>query len=176
MTVLDLDALRTGAPGMTPDFGGCLAEAASVCLEDQQHSSGTRLTVDGDQNSAFELQWGTTTDQMRRCWADEQITTEHGAYGIATLLVHTIKGLVVAERSRKGTGFDFWLGTSADAAALFQDKARLEVSGIRNGSEALIAGRVREKAVQTTRSDGRLAAIIVVVEFGTPRSRMIERR
>ena len=70
-------------------------------------------------------------------------------------------------RSRKGTGFDYWLGLKGDR--LFQHSARLEVSGIRQGSDEAVQKRVNQKVAQTKRSDNlKLAAFIVVVEFGIP--------
>lgn len=73
----------------------------------------------------------------------------------------------MTQRSRKGTGFDYWLGDEADMP--FQNKARLEVSGIRNGDQKIIKARVREKLTQTEVSDKtRLPAYVVVVEFGRP--------
>ena len=56
----------------------------------------------------------------------------------------------------------------------FQNKARLEVSGILSveGSdidvERAVAKRVREKLKQTQSSSGPLPAYVVVVEFGSP--------
>src|SRR3712207_8300795 len=52
---------------------------------------------------------------------------------------------------------------------LFQDAARLEVSGILNGSASAIQLRARMKVHQTIPSDGLLPAHIVVVEFGKDR-------
>lgn len=51
----------------------------------------------------------------------------------------------------------------------FENKARLEVSGIRNGNQKVVTARVRAKLAQTEVSDEtRLPAYIVVVEFGQP--------
>jgi len=51
----------------------------------------------------------------------------------------------------------------------FENKARLEVSGIRNGDQKVVTARVRAKLMQTEVSDEtRLPAYIVVVEFGHP--------
>jgi hypothetical protein len=110
---------------------------------------------------------------MRHYWADPGETTEQGAYGIALLLVRALTGLTVVERSRKGTGFDWWLGPDD---RLFQAKARLEVSGIREGDLRTIRSRVRVKVKQTERSDvSGFPAFVVVVEFGTPRARVVRR-
>ena len=112
---------------------------------------------------------------MRRCWNDDEVATEHGAYAIATLLVPRITNLQVVERSKKGTGFDYWLGSSTETEALFQNKARLEVSGIRAGPEATIVGRLRKKLGQTQKSDATLSAMVIVVEFSGPQSRVAKR-
>lgn len=131
--------------------------------------------MDGDFKRTFSVVWDSTTEQMRRCWADPDVTTEHGAYGIAVLLLPALTDLTIVQRSRKGTGFDFWLGPMPVDELLFQEKARLEVSGIRKGSESEIKARLRQKKEQTKRSDGLLPAYIVVVEFGEPKSRVVKR-
>ena len=173
---LKLTDLRSGAPGITPAFGEGLAEAASVCLEDREHSSPTPMQISGEIGGRAILEWQTTSAQMRRCWNDDEEATEHGAYGIATLLVPQVSDLQVVERSKKGTGFDYWLGSSTETESLlFQNRARLEVSGIRTGTESAVAGRVRKKLKQTERSDADLSAVVVVVEFGEPQSRVARR-
>ena len=58
---------------------------------------------------------------------------------------------------------------------LFQNKARLEVSGIRKGSEATIVGRVRKKLGQTVKSDAALSVMVIVIEFSGPQSRVAKR-
>ena len=88
------------------------------------------------------LTWPATTDQARNCYNDRQFAAELGAYGIAVLLVERLTDLTVVERSRKGTGFDYWLGPKGRAQPLFQDKQKLEVSGILAGDE----GDVRRAA------------------------------
>jgi hypothetical protein len=172
---LALYELTKGMYGITSAFGECLSQAASICLEDQEHRSGVHLSVDGDFNGKFPVIWKTTTEQMRRCWADPEVTTEHGAYGIAALLIPTLTDLTIVHRSRKGTGFDFWLGPVPTDELLFQEKARLEVSGIRKGNKTEIKSRLKQKIEQTKRSDGALSAYIVVVEFGEPQSRVVKR-
>jgi hypothetical protein len=108
---------------------------------------------------------------MLHCYADLGEATERGAYGIAILLVMHLAGFKVVQRSVKGTGFDYWLGF-ADALP-FQDKARLEVSGILNGNEGVISSRLRIKIEQTRKSDRlNIPAYVVIVEFGNPLSRV----
>jgi len=107
-----------------------------------------------------------------RAWADPDEATEQGACGIAALLVDALTDYTILQRARKGPGFDYWLGKKGSASVLFQDKARLEVSGIRSGDEREIARRVRQKTKQIQRSNGMLPGLVAVVEFGTPRSRV----
>jgi hypothetical protein len=52
----------------------------------------------------------------------------------------------VVERSRRGTGFDYWLGKKGDNNQLpFQNAVRLEVSGIRKGDDGKIKARAKQK-------------------------------
>lgn len=172
---IHLNTLREGAPGLTSAVGSSLAEAAAVSLEDQKHASGVAMRVTGDASETFAVEWDPATDQMRRTWADEQVASEHGAYGCAMLVIEQLTGLQVVQRSRKGTGFDWWLGTR-HGPKLFQEKARLEVSGIRKGGESDVAARTSQKVKQTKQSDAtRLPAWAVVVEFSEPQTRAVER-
>lgn len=166
---LVLARLALGIPGITSAFGECLAEAAAVCLEDQGHQSGVNLAVSGVCDALYSIDSPTVTDQMRRCWNDHEVTTEHGAYAVAILLAMDVTDGTVVERSRKGTGFDFWLGP--EDALPFEKKARLEVSGIRTGGQ-YVERRVREKVRQMGRSNTNLPGYATVIEFGTPRARM----
>ncbi|MDD9859041.1 MAG: hypothetical protein OXU40_01160 [Nitrospira sp.] len=173
---LDLNDLKSGAYGITAALGECYAQAASVCLEDQGHLSPTMMKVHADTGvSHASIRWDAVDDQMRRSWNDRENATENGAYGIAILVVLKIKHLHVLEQSKKGTGFDYWLGSPDDEDAKFETKARLEVSGIRKGSRALISGRVNQKLDQTKKSDGKHPAVVVVVEFGTPQTHVVDR-
>jgi hypothetical protein len=81
--------------------------------------------------------------------------------------------LTVLERSRKGTGFDWWLASQDN---LLQAAARLEVSGIMRGSAKRINGRLKERMAQTERSDpSGLTAYVAIVEFGGPTARVLRR-
>ena len=173
---LRLMDMKSGAPGLTSEVGAFYAQAASVCLEDQGHSSPTPMLISGELTASATLEWATTTDQVRRNWKDDEEATEYGACAIASLLVPELSGLHVVERSRKGTGFDYWLGPTDDDESLFQSRARLEVSGLRAGTETRIAARVRKKLRQTERSDSSLLpAVVVIVEFSQPESRVAKR-
>lgn len=171
-----LTKLGEGLPAITPSFGAALAEACAICLHDQGHAQGVELQVSGEFAVHFNLYWQTVTDQMLRCWNDREFATEQAAYGIAFMLIRHLTSYTVIERSRRGTGFDYWLGNENATGELpFQNKVRLEVSGIRRGDASRIKARVKQKIEQTNPSDGSLPAYIVVVEFSQPRSVMVQK-
>ncbi len=115
------------------------------------------------------LEWSPVDDQQRRTYADMQEATELGACGVAILVVREATAKVVVERSKKGTGFDYWLGDNADDdGPLFGGKTRLEVSGILTGTQSQIDSRMKQKKGQIAPSDHVAPGFVAVVEFGTP--------
>ena len=72
-------------PGLSPQMGAAMAEAAAVCLDDCGHPRPVRITVDGDASGVFDLRWRAVDDRDRRTWADEGVATEYGACAIAIL-------------------------------------------------------------------------------------------
>ena len=168
--MLDLSELgNSSIPGVTPALGNMLAEAASVCLESQAHQKPAMLAVRGYVHGRYALTWLPITQQALRAWNDPEHATEHGAAGIAILLADRELDYTVIEASRRGTGFDYWLGH--ESVGTFQRKGRLEVSGIRRGDNSAIRRRVRQKLCQTERSDDLFPdkpAYVIVVEFGNP--------
>lgn len=172
--VVSLTELHEGTPGITPAWGSSLAEAAAFCFEIQGHTTPICMRIDGDYSILASLERENINDQIRRTWNDHPVATELGAYGVAALIIQPLCGLCVVERSKKGTGFDYWLG-NPDDEPLFQGKVRMEVSGILKGSDSTIASRVKQKTNQTSPSDGRLPAIIIVVEFSRPLSRVVKK-
>ena len=176
---IDLESLALGVPGISPARGAGMVEAATVCMEKESHVSGVTMTVDGDHERKVSVCWNVLAnpEQSARTWADPQEATENGAAGVAAVLVPLLTGLEIVNRSRKGTGFDYWLGQEdGETKNFLRNHARLEVSGIQNGSERDIKARVAKKERQTRQSDSMpLPAYVTVVEFGTPRSRVKKR-
>ncbi len=76
-------------------------------------------------------------------------------------------GYSVIERSPIGTGIDYWLGEESETLSL-ERMARLEISGIRRGSNADIRARVREKFERLSASGMELPVFVIVVEFSAP--------
>jgi hypothetical protein len=151
-----------------------LVQSAVSCLEGQGHKSGVLLMVQGSFDAVFRLLWSMdVTEAMDRYWNAPEEATEQGAYALALLTLRALAGFTVLERSRKGTGFDWWLASEDN---LFQAAARLEVSGIMRGNTRRINGRLKDRMTQTQRSDpSGLTAFIVVVEFRRPIIKVVRR-
>ena len=165
--MLDLNELGNGLPAISPSFGKAIAEAAGVCLESQGHTQLTSIVVRGYIDDELRLSWPQINDQARRTWNDPEEATEYGSTAVAVLLARQELGYLAVERSSKGSGIDYWLGEESGALS-FERKARLEVSGIRRGSDADIARRVRERLGRISRYAESLPAFVVVVEFSMP--------
>ena len=85
------------------------------------------------------------------------------------MIIQELTDYTVIERSRRGTGFDYWLGKKGDNSEIpFQNAVRLEVSGIRKGDDSRIKARIKQKLEQVSPTDGTLPVYIVVVEFSNP--------
>lgn len=173
---LQLDQLSSGFKGVTPALGKSYTEAASVCFDEQGHLNGNcRLTVRSDERSQFTLHWLQVTDQMKRSYADYDEATEWGAICVALIVVKELTGMTVFERSYRGTGFDYYIGLEAVESRPFDNKARLEISGLRKATSQKVTARVRKKCKQTQVSDGCLPALVAVVEFSQPLAQVVKR-
>lgn len=173
--ILDLRKLRN-VPVLTAGWASVHAESAAICLEDCGHPTEVplRVIVDQDDEQQFTLRRHRVSEKMRRANNDPQVATELGACGIAFLVVREVTGLTAINRSRKGTGFDYWLKQDSPDSLPFDDAARLEVSGILHGTDRELAARTRQKLNQSKPSDAttRLPAYAVVVEFGEPKAQV----
>lgn len=109
---LDLCCLgeRPGLPALSIAKGQSYAEAAAICLEDRSHIQGVVLDVKGSHTRQYCLRWPPVTQQLKDTYNDLQDATCDGAYGVAIVVARDITGLTVLQQSRKGTGFDYWLG------------------------------------------------------------------
>ncbi len=163
---LELASIADGHAGITWAGAMALVEAAAVCLDDRRHAPGVILRVDRARHTFthHEVVFARPTLRARRANADLQDAVESGAIAIAVAWLMSETDYRIVERSRKGTGFDYWLGR-ADCSF----DARLEVSGILSGDSRALATRLREKLRQMTPSDaGGLPGYAIVVEFGAP--------
>lgn len=168
-----LSSLRTNAmPGMTRDRGGSLAQACSVCLDDQGHSIIFPLNVVGEFAGTMSVRRLAVTDQMKATFGLETKATEEGASCLAILLLLHHTGRPVAWESKGFNGYDYFLGH--DPSFPFRGGARMEVSGLRNATDAQINQRVQEKRERYEQYNHLATGYIVVVEFSRPEVRVLE--
>lgn len=163
-----LENIRTeNIPGLSSGTRDYLLESAVVSLCRNHHKPGVEMECTGINSKREKLEWELLySDILDRSFNDQEVATEHGACCISILYALQNTEYTVVRRSRKKSGIDYWLGRKEDQ--LFQDAARLEISGIYNGKDR-INSRTKTKMNQTAQSDGtQLPAYISVVEFGTP--------
>lgn len=168
---LDGPRIADALVGITLPILQAYAEAAAVCLARQGHGQAFALRVRGNLTADLKLRRRPLTDKMRRAHADFQEATEVGAVCLAFAVITQCTPYTVIERSFKGTGIDYWLG-HRDEGPFYQNKARLEVSGILDGSESLIRSRIRQKKKQAEMG-GRweYPLHIIVIDFAEPQAR-----
>lgn len=150
------------------------SEAAAVCLDFHNHTSGVEIVLEGEWTRQFSLRWNDVTQQMKDSRSDMDATVESGAYCLAILVLEKCAGLRVIKQSQKRTGFDYWLGSEKNVG--LQEMARLEVSGILKGSMTQINQRLKEKIAQTQKSDYlNIPAYVAIVEFSLPFIKIVKR-
>lgn len=182
MPDLDIRKIKNGLPGITPVAAAQLYEACVVCLHKSEHPENVPLKLIGDRAKEYNVIWKDDFNpQMDRTYKDQEYTTEHGAVCISAMIAINETDYTIIERSRKGTGIDYWLGYETELP--FQRSARLEVSGIFNGQrkgqepEQAVEKRFRIKVNQSNQSDAsRLPAYISVVEFSRPIAKFAEKK
>jgi len=174
---LDLRDLASKMPGVTDEIRSAFAQAAAVCFEIQKHASGVSLFVTGQGAGSYPTLWPSVTPEMRASWADLQEATECGATSVAIALVDKVLKKTIVQRARKGTGCDYWLGGSSvsDSDDMFEDKIRLEVSGILESDNQSVKYRTNQKLRQTNVPNLDFPAIVIVVEFSKPQAQISQR-
>jgi hypothetical protein len=177
IVILDLRDLERGIPALTEALGQVHAQSAAICVEQGNHREPVNLSVKKIKDRQHVLRWPDVNETMRRAFNDLERATELAACGVAILLLRDLTGLTAIRQSRKGTGFDYWLGPVETGDELaFQNTARLEVSGILSGTASQMTARLKQKLKQTEASDKtRLPAYALVVEFGRPQAEVQKR-
>jgi len=124
--------------------------------------------VRGDIEADFRLIWEKTDASVYASWANLEEAVEEAAYAIAILTVWSTTAYTVISQSEKGSGVDFWCGEK-QADFPFQNKMRVEVSGILRGSMGRINTRIKEKIIQAKAGfESPVPFIIIVTEFSRP--------
>jgi hypothetical protein len=177
METFQFDSLRAGKLGVSSAYGSAIAEAAAYCLYRNQHHNPGRLVLTLKTSMITGLLWSEVGSELDSTWADSKEAVEYGAYAVAIAVSVKITKFRRVERcAQSGTGIDIWLTDSTDDRGIFQQSARLEVSGILNGAQSAIKARLKQKLEQTKRSDQTtLPAYVAIVEFGSPEIRMQKR-
>jgi hypothetical protein len=166
---IDISNIKQGFPGITKAHCEMIYENCVVCLGRQNHShEGTKFILIEDNKVKYAtLVWDeVVNDQLERTYAEQTTATNFGAVGISILVAFNLTDYTIVRQSVIGTGIDYWLGKKDDL--LFQDAARLEISGIFNNPSELDI-RFNKKIRQTNSSDNtNLPAYVSVIEFSTP--------
>jgi len=145
-------------------------------LESQNHESSTLLKVTETYQTKFLIKWNKIDLKVRRTWQNLSESVEEAAYGLAIIGIWQCTPYRIIKQSFKGSGFDYWLGEKETKDDPFKEMARLEVSGILNGTQTQINQRLKEKLQQTEKSDNfNLPVFVIIAEFGTPQIKIQKR-
>jgi hypothetical protein len=175
MTIKKIELVNTADYGsyILPNMYSYYAEAAAICLEDNNFYGDVSLHIEGEQTATFHLTWNRLNEQIKDMHNDLIYETEYGAYCIAFLIIHHLTDYKIIRRSKRKTGFDYWMSHKVSDYP-FDETARLEVSGILNGNAADIKRRLKEKQAQVKQSDDyEIPVYIVVTEFSKPVSNIV---
>lgn len=163
-----IDKNRDHVKGLSEHKAGFQFECCVWCMTENGYDSGAILEVTEDAISDYyTIVWSDNSvnlDDVKSC-IDQDEAAEYGAEAIALILGILRTDCRVIKKARKrGGGFDYWVGN--DPHGLFQEFARLEISGIfEENSNNTINGRVKAKLEQLSKSDGIIPGFVIVVEF-----------
>jgi hypothetical protein len=171
MKKIVLENIKSLVPFMSDSWAAARCEAAAFCLEHNTHKAGISMNSHVPGNPTYLLYWSLIIDKkIKNTFNDTQVATEEGAEGMAALFVNELTPYQIIRRSAKTTGIDYYLGYKSDSKLIYQDSARLEVSGLLSGSDSEFKRRVKVKKEQTLASQGSgLPAYVAVTDFGKPR-------
>lgn len=158
-----------------PNMYSYYAEAAAICFEENNFKGTVSLKIEQSETeiAVFHFNWSCVNQQIKDMHNDLIYETEYAAYCIAFLIIHHLTDYKVIRRSKRKTGFDYWLGEK-ETDYPFTDAARLEVSGILKGKSTDISQRIKVKKEQIKQSNSlKLPAYIIVTEFSKPISKLI---
>lgn len=167
---IDLEEIRNCVPALSKSWSETRFEAVIFCLDHNNHESGIEC-LNTSNGINFELSWKEkVTNTIKRTWNDIQDATEIGAEGMAAVFVDRLTPYQIILRSAKKTGIDYWLGHINSEPLIFQKSARLEISGLINGSTNEFNARINKKKKQTKQSSNtNLPAYVAITDFGSPR-------
>ena len=171
---LKLESLAEGVPVI---FGGghhWLIQKCVFSLDRQGHASGVILQVvqENAVDCAFSLIWELeVTAQLRKAHADSAESVEDSAKALSFLLIRELTPYTAVEQAQRGTTVDYFLSVKdRNDDLIFNNTARLEISGINVGDMKQVDARVKDKLDRL--KDDHLPAYVVVVEHKAPLAKM----
>lgn len=175
---LSIESLGSDVSVITDEMVGFYKVNCIVCFDKHGYQSGVQIKVHhSDQNDTFEIIWnGMVEERHRRACRDQNKMVDFAACTIALLLVQQLTEYTAVEQSNVGTTIDYYLSPKTqDDTLIFNNAARLEVSGILQENESnTVERRIRTK-IRRLKPDprGRLPTFILVVEFSQPWAKMV---
>lgn len=166
---LRIDRLHERHVGVTEGLALSYHEAARVCLDRHHGSPQDFAVVDNDAVQPVAVAWEACDQRTRNAWANQDDTTEAGAYCFALANAEFTRGLVAVSRAKTRTGVDYYLGPPGTTPEDLETSLRLEVSGTDEGSLGTLNARLRQKMEQAGRGDSNLPALATVVGFAVKR-------
>ncbi len=168
-----LEELKDTIEAISPVQCDFFKENCIVVLEKSSHASGCQLALQGDKTENIQLDWSSVVNTAG--YQESKKIVEHGAEALSFFLAKNYTEYTVVEEAEIGTGFDYWLGYTAEHTKYNPKNfmlARLEISGIfKETPQNTLDKRVKEKKEQTNPTDSSmLPAYISVVEFSTPKA------
>lgn len=170
MRLLNVATLFQQMPRLTLACTTLRGEAAVVCFDCQGQPTKCHLQVDGDFKEIFCVSRPSATPAMKASHNDDFKAAEHGAEGIAFLLMLRLTPFRVVQQSKRGSANDWWL---APRGKLFQDAARLECSGIGTGPPSELASRTKEKVDRVRRKNPTRPTYVCVTDFKHARAKVV---
>lgn len=162
---LQLESLHERHIGLTPVLGDAFCEAASVCLS-RHHNSPVNIDIANNGGTkARSVEFQKPDVRVLNAWANENDTTEWGAYGICLAAVEVEEELVAVKRAETLTGSDWYVAPIGTQPDDLERCFRLEVSGVDAGGRSAVEARLQQKVNQTKRGASNLPAIASVVGF-----------
>ena len=174
MRKLNLDDLKKGQPGISPDFARVMVEATALCFVKNGHQSGTVITITGEYEEKLQVFWSNIIDeQIERTWGDLREAVEFGATAMGVLLAMMYEGLETYQRIPQEGEADYILRNIKTREVT----TMLEVSGIFAKSETNTTGirvNIKRNRIEKRELENDFPILIVVTEFSKPESKMIK--
>ena len=170
-----------GEPWEIPEafapYLACIRACAAICLGHHKHPQQVPMEVEGEFPRSMRLAWTASTQEQQDTMGEATAVPviEMGAECIALKVAMHCLNLDRLKVASKGSGIDFYLGSSSQPGPAFQGLVRLEISGILETDRPRYGSRIRKKLRQMAPSDSQGPGYAAVVMFGPPATSMTKR-